>query len=199
MEQQLTYNDLPQHVQQEMRQMINTSPAMQDMRAAHRMFVASGNYIQAINVAAKIKKVEDNIINQFLQKYQMERVQVNEYMSQMSDEDREEIIMYSNCVPMLADLIEVCVMEMNKIVQRYDSSTTIIQYDKLIAATREAGNALKFMYEITDYDYQKDFAYGAENMEKVFFNKARSLMKRNHNRAEYRESVRRKKNKEKDE
>lgn len=169
--------------------MISASPAIQDMRAAHRMFMASRNYIEAMNVAAKIKKVEDNIINQFLQKYQLERVQVNEYLKQMTDADREEMVMYSNCVPMLADLMEVCVMEMNKILQRYDSTATIIHYDKLIAATKEAGDALKFMYEITDYDFQCDFADGAESMEKVFFNKARSLMKRNRIRAERREEL----------
>ena len=191
---ELTYNDLPEHVQQEMRQMISASPAMQEMRVAHRNFVRSNNYIQAINMAAKIKRVEDDIINKFLQKYQAERVQVNEYMKQMSKEDRDEMIMYSNCVPMLADLIEVCVVEMNKVLKRYDNSATIVHYDKLITAAKEAGDALKFMYEVTDYDFQCDFADGAENMEELFFNKARSLMKRNRSRSEYRESVRQKQN-----
>jgi hypothetical protein len=94
----------------------------------------------------------------------------------MSEEDKHFLNISSNALRMLADLVEVFIMDANTVMHRYGLNN-IKEYDKLSATLKES-RALVRMFDTLTNDEKVSSLFGdcSDNLYKLVFNKASSFV-----------------------
>lgn len=174
----LTKEDLPKELVEEMEKAIREDPQMVKLETKKREQIRKGMYIQAQNTKEMMNRIVDRVINDYLSTYKGEVVRMDELLKGMSEKDREDINVLSNCIVAMCDMIETFTMDCNSILHKYHPDFNIEMYDKLIEMGREAKVQMDFMAKNTDMMYQCTFADFADDITVLVKNKVKSLVRK---------------------
>lgn len=177
-ESKLTISDLPSDVVEQMKKAIHEEPQMQALQQKKLQALRRSDYVEAARLAKFIKEIETRVINDYLYRYKGQTQRMDTLMDDMSDEDRENMNIYTNAIIFLCDMIETLSLESNQILQKYHPDYNLEMFDKLIQVGKEARNHVKFMSENTDMIYQVSFADGADDISELLMNKVKAFIKK---------------------
>lgn len=175
---QLTINDLPADVVEQMKKGIREEPQMQVLLQKKSQALKDYNYVEVSRLAKLIKEVETRVINNYLANYKGQSERMNTLMADMSDEDRENMNIYTNAIIFLCDMIEILSSDSDQILKKYHPDYNIEMFNKIIQVGEEAKNHIKFMSENTDMIYQISFANGADDISELLMNKVKAFIRK---------------------
>lgn len=175
---QLTINDLPADVVEQMKKGIREEPQMQVLLQKKSQALKDYNYVEVSRLAKLIKEVETRVINNYLVNYKGQSERMNTLMADMSDEDRENMNIYTNAIIFLCDMIEILSSDSDQILKKYHPDYNIEMFNKIIQVGEEAKNHIKFMSENTDMIYQISFANGADDISELLMNKVKAFIRK---------------------
>ena len=115
MRNKLTVNDLPADVVERIKKIINEDRQMLKLRERHASFHRSHRYMEAMKLKQMMDGIEKRVINQYLSEYEGMSESMDNFMREMSEEDREEINVLTNSIIMLCDMVETFTMDCNEI------------------------------------------------------------------------------------
>lgn len=121
MRNKLTVNDLPADVVERMKKMINEDRQMLKLRERRASFLRSRRYMEAMKLKQMMDGIEKRVINQYLSEYEGMSESMDNFMREMSEEDREEINVLTNSIIMLCDMVETFTMDCNEILKKVSS------------------------------------------------------------------------------
>ena len=136
------------------------------------------NYVEVSRLAKLIKEVETKVINNYLANYKGQSERMDTLMADMSDEDRENMNIYTNTIIFLCDMIEILSSDSDQILKKYHPDHNIEMFNKIIQVGEEAKNHIKFMSENTDMIYQVSFANGADDISELLMNKVKAFIRK---------------------
>lgn len=131
MRNKLTVNDLPADVVERMKKMINEDRQMLKLRERHASLLRSHRYMEAMKLKQMMDGIEMRVINQYLSEYEGMSESMDNFMREMSEEDREEINVLTNSIIMLCDMVETFTMDCNEILKKYHPDYRIEMFDKI--------------------------------------------------------------------
>lgn len=175
---QLTINDLPADVVAQMKKGIREEPQMQILLQKKSQALKAYNYVEVSRLAKLIKEVETKVINNYLANYKGQSERMDTLMADMSDEDRENMNIYTNTIIFLCDMIEILSSDSDQILKKYHPDYNIEMFNKIIQVGEEAKNHIKFMSENTDMIYQVSFANGADDISELLMNKVKAFIRK---------------------
>lgn len=175
---QLTINDLPADVVAQMKKGIREEPQMQILLQKKSQALKAYNYVEVSRLAKLIKEVETRVINNYLANYKGQSERMDTLMADMSDEDRENMNIYTNTIIFLCDMIEILSSDSDQILKKYHPDYNIEMFNKIIQVGEEAKNHIKFMSENTDMIYQVSFANGADDISELLMNKVKAFIRK---------------------
>jgi len=175
---QLTINDLPADVVAQMKKGIREEPQMQVLLQKKSQALKDYNYVEVSRLAKLIKEVETRVINNYLANYKGQSERMDTLMADMSDEDRENMNIYTNTIIFLCDMIEILSSDSDQILKKYHPDYNIEMFNKIIQVGEEAKNHIKFMSENTDMIYQVSFANGADDISELLMNKVKAFIRK---------------------
>lgn len=175
---QLTINDLPADVVEQMKKGIREEPQMQVLLQKKSQALKDYNYVEVSRLAKLIKEVETRVINNYLASYKGQSERMDTLMADMSDEDRENMNIYTNAIIFLCDMIEILSSDSDQILKKYHPDYNIEMFNKIIQVGEEAKNHIKFMSENTDMIYQVTFANGADDISELLMNKVKAFIRK---------------------
>lgn len=178
METQLTINDLPRLVVGQMKQAIRKDSAIQALQKKRNNALRSSNYIEASRLSKLIEDVEIHTINQYLSEYEGQTERMDSLMTDMSEEDREKMNIYTNAIIFLCDIIETLSIESDEILKKYHPDYNLEMFNKISQVGKEAKSHVKFMSDNTDMIYQISFADEADDISELLFNKVKSFIRK---------------------
>lgn len=180
----LTINDLPPDIVEQMRKAIREEPQMQSLQQKKINALKAFNYVEVARIAKLIKAVEDRVINEYLASYKGQSERMDILMIDMSEEDRENMNIYTNAIIFLCDLIETLSSDSDQILKKYHSDYNLEMFDKIIKLGSEAKNHVKFMSDNTNMIYQVSFADGADDISELLMNKVKAFIRKLRNKKE---------------
>lgn len=180
----LTINDLPADVIEQMKKGIREEPQMQVLLQKKSQALKAYNYVEVSRLAKLIKEVETRVINDYLANYKGQSERMDTLMADMSDEDRENMNIYTNAIIFLCDMIEILSSDSDQILKKYHSDYNIEMFNRIIQVGEEAKNHIKFMSENTDMIYQVSFANGADDISELLMNKVKAFIRKLRNKKE---------------
>lgn len=175
---QLTINDLPADVVEQMKKGIREEPQMQVLLQKKSQALKDYNYVEVSCLAKLIKEVETRVINNYLANYKGQSERMDTLMADMSDEDRENMNIYTNAIIFLCDMIEILSSDSDQILKKYHPDYNIEMFNKIIQVGEEAKRHIKFMSENTDMIYQVTFANGADDISELLMNKVKAFIRK---------------------
>ena len=175
---QLTINDLPADVVAQMKKGIREEPQMRILLQKKSQALKAYNYVEVSRLAKLIKEVETRVINNYLANYKGQSERMDTLMADMSDEDRENMNIYTNTIIFLCDMIEILSSDSDQILKKYHPDYNIEMFNKIIQVGEEAKNHIKFMSENTDMIYQVSFANGADDISELLMNKVKAFIRK---------------------
>lgn len=174
----LTINDLPSDVVEKMKEAIRKDPKMQSLQQEKIKALRAYNYIEVSRLAKLIKDIENRVINDYLALYKGQSERMDSLMIDMSEEDRENMNVYTNTIIFLCDMIETLSSDSNQILKKYHPDYNLEMFDKITQLGQEAKSHVKFMSENTDMIYQVTFADGADDISELLMNKVKSFIRK---------------------
>ena len=108
--------------------------------------------------------IEKRVKNQYLSEYEGMSGSMDNFMREMSEEDREEINVLTNSIIMLCDMVETFTMDCNEILKKYHPDYRIEMFDKVSECGKAAKAQVDFMSKSTDMVYQCAFAEDADKI-----------------------------------
>ena len=161
-----------------MKKGIREEPQMQVLLQKKSQALKDYNYVEVSRLAKLIKEVETRVINNYLANYKGQSERMDTLMADMSDEDRENMNIYTNTIIFLCDMIEILSSDSDQILKKYHPDYNIEMFNKIIQVGEEAKNHIKFMSENTDMIYQVSFANGADDISELLMNKVKAFIRK---------------------
>lgn len=174
----LTINDLPKEEVEKIRVAIREDEQIVAMIRNRNVLLGQYKLAEASAITYKIKQIEDKVLQNLIDDYQVESVRMDKLMLEMTNEDRDEINTLSNGIIMLCDMIETFSMDLNEILHKYHPDFHIEMYEKFKDIGKEAKDQMRFMAKNTNELYQVNFADYADDITKMVKNKAKSLVRK---------------------
>lgn len=174
----LTLNDLPKEEVEKIRIAIREDEQIVAMIKNRNALLSQYKLAEASAITYKIKQIEDKVLQNLIDDYQVESVRMDKLMLEMTNEDRDEINTLSNGIIMLCDMIETFSMDLNEILHKYHPDFHIEMYEKFKDVGKEAKDQMRFMAQNTNELYQVNFADYADDITKMVKNKAKSLVRK---------------------
>lgn len=136
----------------------------------------SGQWAKAALEGKVLKDMEQAVWAEVAKQY-IDRTQMTyDIVSSMSEGDRHNMNILANAIVMLADVLDVLVMDTNSILKKYVSGRST-EFDKLKTALSEAkGIVSYFDNKIADEKAADMFGRCSDNLYKLIFNKASSYV-----------------------
>lgn len=178
MRNKLTVNDLSADVVERMKKMINEDRQMLKLRERHASFLRSHRYMEAMKLKQMMDGIEKRVINQCLSEYEGMSESMDNFMREMSEEDREEINVLTNSIIMLCDMVETFTMDCNGILKKYHPDYRIEMFDRVSECGKAAKAQVDFMSKSTDMVYQCAFAEDADKITEMVRNKAKAFIRK---------------------
>lgn len=153
---------------------IYASPDYRKLTEKYQKFRKSGDFAQMYVMAKKMKDYEigvfEGIARRFVSKLKMTR----DWVEAMPGEDRKNLSVLSYSVYMLADVLEMFIMELNELLKK-NTSCTVSGFDKLNEVAKEAKKiVLHFDSIMSDEKSCNLFSACSDDLYKLIFNKASS-------------------------
>lgn len=178
MRKELTVDDLPADVVEKMREMINGDSRMEELRRKRAFLLREHCYMEAQKLKQMIDGIEIKVINGFLAEYKGQAESMENLMRDMTEEDRDEINVLTNCVIFLCDMVETFTMDCDAVLRKYHPDYRIEMFDRIAECGKAAREQVEFMSRNTGMAYQTVFADDADKITELVRNKARSLVRK---------------------
>lgn len=178
MRKQLSANDLPINVVDEIKQSIRKDKSIQKLQNKKSQALITHNYVEATKISNQIKDIETRVINQYLSDYEGQTERMDNLMKCMSKEDRENMNIYTNSIIFLCDIIDTLSLESDQLLKKYHPDYNLEMFNKISQIGKEAKQHIKFMSENTDMVYQVSFADRADDISELLMNKVKSFIRR---------------------
>lgn len=178
----LTVDDLPPDVVEQMREAIRKEPQMQSLQQKKLQALKAYNYVEVSRLAKLLKDVENRVINDYLANYKGQSERMDSLLTDMSEEDRESMNVYTNAIIFLCDMIETLASDSDQILKKYHPDYYLEMFDKITQLGQEAKNHVKFMSDNTDMVYQVTFADKADDISELLMNKVKAFIRRLRNK-----------------
>lgn len=178
----LTVDDLPPDVVEQMREAIRKEPQMQSLQQKKLQALKAYNYVEVSRLAKLLKDVENRVINDYLANYKGQSERMDSLLTDMSEEDRESMNVYTNAIIFLCDMIETLASDSDQILKKYHPDYNLEMFDKITQLGQEAKNHVKFMSDNTDMVYQVTFADKADDISELLMNKVKAFIRRLRNK-----------------
>lgn len=178
----LTVDDLPPDVVEQMREAIRKEPQMQSLQQTKLQALKAYNYVEVSRLAKLLKDVENRVINDYLANYKGQSERMDSLLTDMSEEDRESMNVYTNAIIFLCDMIETLASDSDQILKKYHPDYNLEMFDKITQLGQEAKNHVKFMSDNTDMVYQVTFADKADDISELLMNKVKAFIRRLRNK-----------------
>lgn len=153
---------------------IYASPEYRKMKEKYHKFRIQGNFAQMLVMSKKMKDYEVGVFEGIARRYIDRNRIVNDCLASMSVEDRKNLSIMSYGVYMLADVLEIFIMDINQLMKK-NTEQRVCGFDKLKKALKEASKVVShFDTTMSDEKASSMFGDASDNLYKLTFNKASS-------------------------
>jgi hypothetical protein len=155
---------------------IRLNPEYLKHQHKYNQWVRQGDYMKAHFEQKVMKEMEiktfEIVAKQRINIWEI----VKEKIAHIPDEDKQYLNISSNALRMIADVIEVFIMDINTIMKR-NGLNDVDEYNKLQNALNEAKSCVRVFDNLTnDEKVINMFGDGCDNLYKLVFNKASSFV-----------------------
>lgn len=187
--QKLTINDLPADVLAKMKGAIAENTEVKRLKEKRENLLKGFHVVEAAKIMQQLKRIEENVINQWLDNYEGETVRMNDLIKEIPEPERERLLTYINAMIFLSDMVDGFSVGINDILRKYHPDCRVEMFDRLSHLGKEAQEHIKFMSNHTDMNFQLSFGEGADDVTELLLNKVKSFMRKQRNKQKTNESV----------
>lgn len=170
--------DLPIDVVESLKREIRKHDRYKKLEELRRKLYKQGSFAQAAKVKKDIEVFEEQALNDCIELYKNNTMNMSKAISSMNEEDMNKMCVYSYASIMAIDALDSVVRNMKAIFSSYYPKHKFDSYDKLVNVVKEAKSFISVVNNLGGDDKYHLNLYGdsVDNVIELVVNKARSYM-----------------------
>lgn len=170
--------ELPDNILKEINAEFEAASEVRKLRIQMDMLMRSGQLEAALNIGKQVEDLRSHVILEYMRMAENNEVAFNGVVSQLGGKEQDETMTAVIMLFMCADIIDACVMDMDKLLETLDGGYRFTTFDDIRDLSTMAKRKLAYLRERAEWLNTEEWGDVTDNMYKVMFNKARSLMKK---------------------
>lgn len=170
--------ELPDDILKEINAEFEAAPQVRKLRIQMDMLMRSGQLEAALKVGKQIEDVRSHVILEYMRMGENNEVAFNGVVSQLGGKEQDDTMTAVIMLFMCADIIDACVMDMDKLLKTLDDEYRFTTFDDIRDLSTMAKRKLAYVRERANWLNTEVWGDVVDNMYKMMLNKARSLMRK---------------------
>lgn len=174
----MKFEELKLEDQREFLAAFAADPLVRKMEDEFNKYRQRGQYIQAMQMRAKIEDVKARVFDKFVARLDRTAERVNLYDTKMTPAQRETMNTLCVTLFMACDIIDSAVVDMKETIKAVDATMEFILFDDIKQVIEQARAKIQFMNSASDVAQNVIWGDTADNMYEMMQNKARSVIRK---------------------
>lgn len=153
-------------------------PLVRKMEDEFNTYSKRGQYIQAMQMRAKIEDVKARVFDKFVARLDRTAERVNLYDTKITPAQRETLNALCVTLFMACDVIDSAVVDMKETIKAVDETLEFVMFDDIKQVIEQARAKIQFMNSASDVAQNVIWGDTADNMYVMMQNKARSVIRK---------------------
>lgn len=174
----MKFEELKLEDQREFLAAFAADPLVRKMEDKFNKYRQRGQYIQAMQMRAKIEDVKARVFDKFVARLDRTAERVNLYDTKMTPAQRETMNTLCVTLFMACDIIDSAVVDMKETIKAVDAKMEFILFDDIKQVIEQARAKIQLMNSASDVAQNVIWGDTADNMYEMIQNKARSVIRK---------------------
>lgn len=174
----MKFEELKLEDQREFLAAFAADPLVRKMEDKFNKYRQRGQYIQAMQMRAKIEDVKARVFDKFVARLDRTAERVNLYDTKMTPAQRETMNTLCVTLFMACDIIDSAVVDMKETIKAVDVTMEFIMFDDIKQVIEQARAKIQLMNSASDVAQNVIWGDTADNMYEMMQNKARSVIRK---------------------
>lgn len=174
----MNVSDIPSELMSKIRSSFEAEPKVREMRVQQQMFMRTGKYQDALDVAKYIDTLFNKVVYEYLEENKEQVEQVDIATLDMPIDDKEELMKLLLVCFMCSDIIKSSIQDMDSILHKYDKNMYMELFNDIRQVMDLSEQKLQYLQD--NSGYLKDLVWGekCDNMYEVIKSKAGAIMRK---------------------
>lgn len=173
----LNFSDIPEKLKNVIRERFESDPHVRLERIKVQNLCNGGNYAEALYINKKMDELFCEVVMNFMQEAEKDVEQIDLSLSKLPPKDICYILTNIMTVFIVADIMDMAIFNANECLRNNDKELSLDMFDELKQTATLAQEKMAYLCKTTNYLEHGGWDGIVDNLYKMMFNKAASIMR----------------------
>ena len=173
----LNINDIPYKLKSVIRERFESDPRLRLERVKAQELCNRGNLVEALMINKKMEDLFCQVALSYMEEAEKDTERIELNLANLPPEDVHCVLVNIMTVFIVADIIDQAVFSANQCLRKNDKELSLEMFDELNQTAKLAQNKMAYLCKTTNYLEHGDWDIIVDNLYKMVFNKAKSIMR----------------------
>ena len=173
----LNINDIPDKLKSVIRERFESDPRIRLERVKAQELCNRGNLAEALMINKKMEDLFCQVALSYMEEAEKDTERIELNLANLPPEDVHCVLVNIMTVFIVADIMDQAVFSANQCLRKNDKELSLEMFDELNQTAKLAQNKMAYLCKTTNYLENGDWDSIVDNLYKMVFNKAKSIMR----------------------
>lgn len=173
----LNFNDVPEKIKSVMRERFESDPYVRLERVKAQSLCNKGNFAEALLINKKMEELFCQVVLKYMQEAERNVKPINLKLANLPAEDIRYILTNIMTVYVVADIMDMAIYNANERLKKNDKELSLDLFNELNQTAKLAQDNMAYLCNTTNYIEHGGWDNVVDNLYKMMFNKAKSIMR----------------------
>lgn len=173
----LSFNDVPDSIKSVMRERFESDPRVRLERTKAQASMSRGNFAEALLINKKMEDLFCQVVLNYMEEAERNVEQVDLRLSKLPPKDVHYVLANIMTVYIVADIMDLAIYNANECLLKNDKELSLDVFDELKQTAKLAQDKMAYLCKTTNYIEHGGWDSIVDNLYKMMFNKAKSIMR----------------------
>lgn len=173
----LNINDIPDKLKSVIRERFESDPRVRLERVKAQELCNRGNLAEALMINKKMEDLFCQVALSYMEEAEKDTERIELNLANLPPEDVHCVLVNIMTVFIVADIMDQAVFSANQCLRKNDKELSLEMFDELNQTAKLAQNKMAYLCKTTNYLEHGDWDNIVDNLYKMVFNKAKSIMR----------------------
>ena len=172
----LNINDIPDKLKSVIRERFESDPRVRLERVKAQELCNRGNLAEALMINKKMEDLFCQVALSYMEEAEKDTERIELNLANLPPEDVHCVLVNIMTVFIVADIMDQAVFSANQCLRKNDKELSLEMFDELNQTAKLAQNKMAYLCKTTNYLEHGDWDSIVDNLYKMVFNKAKSII-----------------------
>ena len=173
----LNINDIPYKLKSVIRERFESDPRVRLERVKAQELCNRGNLDEALMINKKMEELFCQVALSYMEEAEKDAERIELNLANLPPEDVHYVLVNIMTVFIVADIMDVAVHSANQCLRKNDKELSLEMFDELNQTAELAQSKMAYLCKTTNYLEHGNWDSIVDNLYKMVFNKAKSIMR----------------------